>query len=50
MLALEKRKPSSFWRPYLDTLPDKPSAGWFMKPQDASNALKQLGLLRDALP
>ena len=44
MLAYERRKSNSFWRPYLDTLPATPSAGWLMKPQDASNVLKELGV------
>ena len=44
MLACERRNKNSFWRPYLDTLPATPSAGWLMKPQDSSNALQGLGV------
>lgn len=44
MLAYESQQKNSFWRPYLDTLPATPSAGWLMKPQDSSNALKGLGV------
>ena len=45
MLAYERRNSSSFWRPYLDTVSPRPSAGWCMRSQESANALKQLGTL-----
>ncbi|KAL3162890.1 hypothetical protein ABBQ32_009338 [Trebouxia sp. C0010 RCD-2024] len=45
MLASERRNHTSFWRPYLDTLPARPSTGWFMKPQESADTLKRLGSL-----
>lgn len=44
MLASERRNHTSFWRPYLDTLPARPSTGWFMKPQESADTLKRLGV------
>lgn len=44
MLASERRNHTSFWRPYLDTLPARPSTGWFMKPQESADALKRQGV------
>ncbi|DBB08338.1 hypothetical protein WJX82_005192 [Trebouxia sp. C0006] len=44
-LAYERHKSASFWQPYLETIPARPSTGWSLRTQDAAHALRQLGSL-----